>query len=262
MKIPIYQIDAFTQQRFKGNPAAVCLLDHDLSDGQMQSIAQENNLAETAFVLVSDEGPSIRWFSPIKEVELCGHATLAAAYVWFHYVDSQANEVSFRSLSGILVVKRVAAGYQLNFPALSLEPLREVPSSLANGLGVPVEAVFQGMDYLAVVQDEATLKAINPNFSMLTQLALRGVCVTAPGNACDFVSRFFAPKYGIAEDPVTGSTHCMLTPYWAKRLKKQKLLARQVSKRGGELVCEWVEDRVLLSGQGVEFFKGEMTLTL
>ncbi|MEY3631501.1 MAG: Trans-2,3-dihydro-3-hydroxyanthranilate isomerase [Bacteroidota bacterium] len=259
MKIALYQVDAFTNERFKGNPAAVCPLDSWLPDVVMQNIAAENNLAETAFILAAGENYEIRWFTPTVEVDLCGHATLASAYVLFHelgYVGDQINFVSHRS--GPLTVSRNASVLALNFP---VDSFAELPfkSEFAIGLSQPPRTVLKGKtDYLFVYDSESEILALQPDFEALKSHAVRGIIVTAPGETTDFVSRFFGPACGVNEDPVTGSAHTTLTPYWASILGKSELTARQLSLRTGELTCKLVGDRVEIAGEAVLYLRGEI----
>lgn len=259
MELKIYQLDAFANQLFSGNPAAVCPLDAWLPDELMQQIAQENNLAETAFFVKEADGLRIRWFTPTKEVTLCGHATLAAAWVYFHHIEPSAGEVSFNSLSGSLGVARNSESLTLNFPVAAYQSV-VAPALLSRALGVEPLEVYASDDWLVRLDSEETLMGIKPDMSLLKQLDRRGVIVTAEGENCNFVSRFFAPNYGIDEDPVTGSAHTLLTPFWAERLNRTTLHARQLSPRGGELHCELKGDRVLISGEVVPYLQGVITL--
>jgi PhzF family phenazine biosynthesis protein len=234
MKIKQYQVDAFATRAFEGNPAAVCPLESWLEDGLLQAIAEENNLSETAFFVPSEKGFELRWFTPIKEVDLCGHATLAAAHVIFETLGYAKQVITFETRSGDLFVERKGKRLEMDFPASPPTPC-ELPGILAEGLGKHPIEILAADDYLAVFDDEATIRAITPNQALLSQLDLRGVIVTAPGSDVDFVSRFFAPKFGIPEDPVTGSAHCALAPYWARKLGKSLLSAKQLSRRGGDL---------------------------
>lgn len=258
MKLKQYQVDAFAARVFEGNPAAVCPLKNWLDDDVLQAIAEENNLSETAFFVPGEKGFALRWFTPIKEIDLCGHATLAAAHVIFEILGYAESVIVFKTRSGELLVKKQAGLLQMDFPASS-PTLREIPEILVQGLGVRPSEVLSAEDYLAVFDTESAVRAITPNYAVLGQLGLRGVIVTAPGTDVDFVRRFFAPKWGIPEDPVTGSAHCQLAPYWAGKLGKNPLSARQVSKRGGNLVCEVSGNRVLLSGRAVTFMEAEIT---
>lgn len=260
MKIPIYQVDAFAESVFTGNPAAVCPLENWLPDAILQSIALENNLSETAFYIKRGDDYEIRWFTPNREVDLCGHATLAAAHVLFHGEKAvDGDGVTFQSRSGELKVQRQDDCLTLDFPA---QPgaVCEIPEHLVEALGLRPVALYRAMDYMAVFDAEEEIRAIQPNFELLQKLDLRGVIVTAPGREVDFVSRCFYPKYHVPEDPVTGSAHCTLAPYWAERLERNILSARQLSRRGGVLACEVKKDRVLISGKAVLYLKGEIFL--
>lgn len=257
MKLKQYQVDAFTDKVFGGNPAAVVPLSSWLDDSFLQAIAEENNLSETAFFVSSENGFKLRWFTPVKEVDLCGHATLAAAHVIFEHLGYPKQGITFETLSGDLFVNKKGKLLEMNFPACPSTTC-ELSETLAKGLGqCPIE-VLAAHDYLAIFDSEATIRAITPNQTLLGQLDLRGVIITAPGNDVDFVSRFFAPKLGVPEDPVCGSAHCVLAPYWANKLGKNILTARQVSKRGGHITCELKADRVLLSGCAVTFMEAEI----
>jgi PhzF family phenazine biosynthesis protein len=256
MRIPIFQVDAFTSQVFAGNPAAVCPLPAWLPDATLQSIAAENNLAETAFFVPS--GPSIcdiRWFTPTTEVDLCGHATLASAHVIFTTFPEPPNEIRFFSKSGTLLVTRTAHGIALDFPSRPPSP-RPQSASLAAALGKTPRELLVSRDYLAVFDSEDDVRSLDPDMASLAALDAFAVIATGPGRAHDFVSRFFAPKAGIPEDPVTGSAHCTLIPYWAARLGKPVLRAAQVSARGGELYCEHRGDRVTIAGHAVTYLEG------
>jgi len=261
MVMTLYQVDAFTDRLFAGNPAAICPLEKWLDDTLMQQIAAENNLSETAFFVGSDGCYDLRWFTPTIEVDLCGHATLAAAHVVFCYLEPGADQVRFNSRSGPLLVKRDGGRLQMDFPVACMVKC-EAPEGLIVGLGVTPSAVFKGQDYMVVLDHEQQLHALQPDFRVLAGLDLRGVIVTAPGMAVDFVSRFFAPNAGIDEDPVTGSAHCALTPYWVDRLNINPLRARQVSERGGELLCQLDDQRVILGGQCVTYLVAELLLEL
>jgi PhzF family phenazine biosynthesis protein len=258
MKLPLYQIDAFASRIFAGNPAAVCPLDTWLDDDVMQSIAAENNLAETAFFVPGGDGYRLRWFTPVAEVDLCGHATLAAGFVVFRYLRPEAETVTFDSRSGPLTVTREADRLTLDFPALPVsEPLPpEELRPVAAALGAEPLEVRRGMDLMAVFATEAEVQGLQPDMALLSQLETRGVIATAPGEEVDFVSRFFAPALGIPEDPVTGSAHCALAPYWAPLIGKVQLMALQLSPRGGELLCEVAEERVRISGSAVLYLEG------
>lgn len=258
MKIPLFQIDAFAGKVFSGNPAAVCPLKEWPDDSVMQAIAAENNLSETAFFVPHENGYHIRWFTPVAEVDLCGHATLAAAFVIFHCLDGSSRQADFISRSGRLTVTREGDLLAMDFPAQLPQPCPP-PKELLRGLGKEPLEVLKAEDYLAVFSSEEDIVDLKPDLSAFRQLDLRGVIVTAKGKNADFVSRFFAPKFGIDEDPVTGSAHCSLTPYWSAKLKKDKLRARQLSKRGGELFCENRGNRVIISGRAVKYLEGNIT---
>lgn len=255
MRLRLYQVDAFTGRVFRGNPAAVCPLERWLADSEMQAIAAENNLSETAFFVPEAGDYALRWFTPTTEVELCGHATLASAYVVFRHLEPARTVVTFRSRSGPLAVAREGEGLAMDFPALPPAPV-EPPAPLVEGLGRAPEAVLAGMDYLAVFGSADAVASLTPDPAALSRLDRRGVIATAPGRDCDFVSRFFAPKAGIVEDPVTGSAHCLLVPYWSKRLGKSRLVAHQISARGGEIDCENRGARVKLVGRAVQYLEG------
>lgn len=259
MKLKQYQVDAFTDKVFGGNPAAVVPLSSWPDDSLLQAIAEENNLSETAFFVSSEKGFNLRWFTPVKEVDLCGHATLAAAHIIFEIIGYSKQVITFETRSGELFVERKGKLLEMNFPAYPPK-LCDLSEILAQGLGQPPIEVLAADDYLAVFDSEATVRAITPNHALLGQLDLRGVIVTAPGADVDFVSRFFAPKYGIPEDPVTGSAHCELAPYWANKLGKNILSAKQVSKRGGTITCEVNADRVFLLGAAVTFMEAEIAV--
>jgi PhzF family phenazine biosynthesis protein len=257
--IPIYQADAFTDKLFGGNPAAICPLDEWLPDETMQKIAIENNLAETAFFVKNDTGYKLRWFTPEYEIDLCGHATLASAHILFTQLGHKQDEIHFETVkAGTLIVKKDGDKYTMDFP--SRPPIHiELPNGLAEALGEkqPLE-VLRSRDYFLVYESESDIKEISPDFFALSKMDTVGVIVTAPGDDVDFVSRFFAPGAGIPEDPVTGSAHCNLIPYWAGKLGKDKLHAYQLSARKGELWCELKGDRVLMSGKAVTYLKGEI----
>jgi len=259
MKIPLYQIDAFSNHIFSGNPAAVCPLKEWLEDSLLQAIAQENNLSETAFFVPEGNGYHIRWFTPVAEVDLCGHATLASAFVIFNYFETSSGHVSFNSKSGSLNVVKEDELLSMDFP--SQPPvLCEAPKELLDGIGKEPLEVLCSEDYVAVFSGENDIIELNPDMAILKKLDLRGVIVTARGKNVDFVSRFFAPKFGVNEDPVTGSAHCALTPYWGNKLNKKNLHAYQVSQRGGEIFCKDCGERVIISGRAVQFMEGSITL--
>ena len=256
MRLPLFQIDAFAERVFQGNPAAVCPLEAWLPEALMQAIAAENNLSETAFCVPEGEGYGLRWFTPLKEIDLCGHATLATAHVLFEHLGFAGAEIVFSTRSGALRVTRAGDRLAMDFPAKAVEPCA-APAALIEGLGrMPLE-VYGGRDYLAVFADAAEVRALRLDPRRLAELDRHGVIVTAPGGAedgdVDFVSRFFVPKFGVDEDPVTGSAHCSLTPFWAARLGKATLEARQVSRRGGRLQCTLAGERVILRGRAVTY---------
>ncbi len=259
MKISIYQADAFTDELFGGNPAAICPLDNWLPDEVMQKIAIENNLAETAFFVKTNNGYKLRWFTPEYEIDLCGHATLASAHILFTELGYKGNTINFETIkAGILSVTKERDKYAMDFPsrpAIHIEP----PIGLAEALSEkqPIE-VLRSRDYFLVYENEDDITEIVPDFFALSKMDTVGVIVTAPGKNVDFVSRFFAPGAGIPEDPVTGSAHCNLIPYWADRLGKNQLHAYQLSARKGELWCELVGERVIIKGKAVTYLKGEI----
>jgi PhzF family phenazine biosynthesis protein len=261
MKLRLYQVDAFADGLFSGNPAAVCPLEETwLPDAVMQQIAAENNLAETAFYIKSGSGFAIRWFTPACEVDLCGHATLATGYVVFTYDGCRGDSVEFASRSGALRVRRDGDLLVLDFPADTLHA-SQATELLVGSIGrEPAECHRGKTDYLLVYPSEEDVKALAPDFADLAMVPARGIIVTAPGREVDFVSRFFGPQVGVNEDPVTGSAHTTLTPYWAKRLGKSHLSARQLSKRGGSLRCRLVGDRVEIAGRAVPYLEGEITI--
>jgi PhzF family phenazine biosynthesis protein len=255
MKIPIYQVDAFTDKLFGGNPAAVCPLEAWLPDATMQAVAEENNLSETAFFVRRAAAFEIRWFTPKIEIELAGHPTLAAAHVIYEHLEFAGPRITFLSKGGELRVERRDGRLVMDFPAFDAAPA-ETPDALVKGLGKKPSATLLGRDYFAVFDGEADIAGLRPDFAELERLDCLGIIVTAPGDACDFVSRFFAPRAGILEDPVTGSAHTLLVPYWAKRLKKNILHAFQISRRRGELFCEYKGPRVDIGGRAVTYMTG------
>lgn len=262
MKQKIYQIDAFTDTIFGGNPAAVCVLKEWLSDELMQKIAAENNLAETAFTVPHEDHYQLRWFTPELEVDLCGHATLATAFTLFQYYGHTNNTIWFISpRSGeLLVQKHTDGSMTLDFPTDELLPLGG-KEDLNKAIGkIPIKTFKGKTDFLLVYKTQEDIERIQPNFHLLDQLDCRGVIVTAPGTEVDFVSRFFAPQCGIPEDPVTGSAHTSLTPYWSAQLGKTQMTAKQLSKRGGELRCEYLGERVKISGKAVCYLVGEIDI--
>ncbi|MDD5507818.1 MAG: PhzF family phenazine biosynthesis protein [Bacteroidales bacterium] len=256
--IPFYQVDAFTGKLFGGNPAGVCPLVEWIEDDLMQKIAEENNLSETAFFVDRGEWFEITWFTPAAEVDLCGHATLASAHVIFNHLNYPYDVIMFDTKHhGPLYARRNHDLISLDFPAGKPEKV-PVPDQLILALGCIPAELYATRDYLAVFDTQEEILAIKPNFGLFNKLDKLGVCVTAPGREADFVSRFFAPSVGINEDPVTGSAHTTLIPFWADRLQKTILHALQLSRRGGELFCELNEDRVLISGRSVTFLEGEI----
>lgn len=259
MKLPIYQVDAFTSQLFGGNPAAVIPLDNWLPDNVLAAIAAENNLAETAFIIPRPEVVPLRWFTPAVEVDLCGHATLAAADVLFRYHFPAQERLSFDTRSGMLTVTRRGELLSMDFPSRPGKQV-EVTDSLVSALGRRPHAAYMARDLMAVFEAESDVRDLQPDLQRIWAIDAFAIIVTAPGNEVDFVSRFFTPRAGIPEDPVTGSAHCTLIPYWAARLGKTELTARQLSRRGGELVCRLRGDRVDIAGRAVEYLRGEITV--
>lgn len=260
-RLRIYQVDAFSSQVFGGNPAAVCPLDAWLPDDVLQAIAAENNLSETAFVLRDEvRGWQIRWFTPTQEVDLCGHATLAAAYILFTRLAPGLERAQFNSRSGPLVVTQQEGEWmEMDFPSRPPEPCA-MPEGLAEALGAEPRETLLSRDLLAVFDTEEQVRALTPDMGKLAQLELFAVAATARGSEADFVSRFFAPRVGVPEDPVTGSAHCTLVPYWAQKLGKKQLLAHQLSHRGGVLQCEDRGERVGIAGQAVLYLDGYITV--
>jgi PhzF family phenazine biosynthesis protein len=258
MRTPIFQIDAFTTRRFAGNPAAVMPMDDFPADAVLQAIAAENNLAETAFLVPEGGDYRLRWFTPTTEVPLCGHATLASAAVVMERLEPGRSKVVFHSASGPLTVKRTATGYVMDFPARPSQPV-PTPPGLAEALGVvPIEVLADAFNYMALLESAQAVRELAPDIAAIARMDRSGVIVTAPGNeAYDFVSRYFAPAKGIPEDPVTGGAHCALAPYWAQRLGKTEFRAFQASRRGGEVICRLVRDRVELEGACVFYLEGE-----
>ncbi len=259
MRIPIYQIDAFSDRLFAGNPAAVCPLPEPLPDQLLQAVAAENNLSETAFLLRRGEDYELRWFTPSVEVDLCGHATLASAYVVFRYLQPALEEVRFHTRSGLLKVRRRGEWLEMDFPARPAAP-SQPPPGLIEALGLTPGEIWKARDYMAVYQSEDQVRELRPDLGALARVEMFAVIVTAPGRQADFVSRFFAPAAGVPEDPVTGSAHCTLAPYWAARLGKTTLRAQQLSRRGGELLCEVRGERVLLRGRAAAYLEGVILL--
>lgn len=259
MKLKIYQIDAFTDKTFSGNPAAVCPLDEWISDELLQKIAMENNLAETAFYTMKGNEYEIRWFTPTIEVALCGHATLATAFALFNYEDHNGNRIVFNSRqSGQLIVTKEGDFLTLNFPADTVEEV-SLTKELTDCFDIKPKHAFKGIsDYMLVYENKNQIKTLQPNLSEISKLNCRGIIVTAKGDLVDFVSRFFAPQSGINEDPVTGSAHTTLIPYWAAKYGKNHLTAIQLSKRTGNLKCRYLNDRVEISGQAKLYLIGDL----
>lgn len=261
-KIKLYQVDAFTNKLFQGNPAAVCVIDEWLSDELMQKIGLENNLSETAFVVQKGDVYEIRWFTPTLEVDLCGHATLAAAFVLFEYYNHSTNTITFqfKSSGKLTVDKNDNGSLTLNFPTDIVSKV-DIPEALISAFNIQPKECYKGRtDYLLIYSSQEEIENINPDFSKILTSGERGVIISAPGKNNDFVSRFFAPQAGINEDPVTGSAHTTLAPVWSEKLNKPKLTAKQLSKRGGDLVCELVGDRVKISGNAVKYLIGEIEI--
>lgn len=257
MQIQIFQVDAFSERVFGGNYAAVCPLADWPDDDLLRAIAAENNLPETAFFVRRGGQYHLRWFTPEIEMDLCGHATLAAAHVLFQHLNHSSDEVVFQSASGPLVVKRRDQLFEMDFPARPPQPA-PLPDVIARGIGRQPQEVLKARDYVLVYENEAVVRNIAPDVALLNTINLDpgGIIVTAPGDAVDFVSRFFTPQASIFEDPVTGSAHCSLTPYWASRLGKNQLRARQISQRGGALFCTHKGERVLIAGHATTYLKG------
>ena len=261
MRLPLYQVDAFTHRLFGGNPAAVVPLEQWLPDATMQAIATENNLSETAFFVREGTEYALRWFTPAAEIDLAGHPTLATAYVIFRFIETGATRITFRTLkAGKLTVLRRGEELAMDFPARPPQPCA-VPPTLGPALGTPPALVLAARDYMAVYDSAADVAALRPDFAALARLDRALVIVTSPGEGdIDFVSRCFAPAHGINEDPVTGSAHCTLIPYWAERLGKDRLRARQISARGGDLACEFKGKRVGIAGRAVLYLEGSIVL--
>lgn len=259
MKISYYEVSAFASHPFGGNPAGVCLLPQWLENATLQNIAAQNNLSETAFVVGQGDDFELRWFAPEMEIDLCGHATLAAAHVLFSERNVAAKILRFHSGSGVLTVTRAHGRLVLDFPSRPAAPCKPT-DQLLRALGRRPELIMKSRDFMAVFATEADVRALRPDVAALRKLDCLGVIVTGPGENCDFVSRFFVPAAGVPEDPVTGSAHCTLIPYWAERLGKTKLHAWQVSTRGGELFCDLAGDRVHIGGQAVVYLRGEIEI--
>ena len=261
MRLPIFQVDAFTDRVFDGNPAAVCPLENWLADDVMQRIAMENSVAETAFFIRLDEGFAIRWFTPEIEMDLCGHATLAAAHIIARQLNYPLSSISFQSKSGKLAVKIEEKLLTLNFPARKPQP-SEAPQVILDAIEYKPIEVLKSRDYLLVFEDEELIRHLKPDRSILDRINLDpgGIIVTAKGKEIDFVSRFFTPQASIFEDPVTGSAHCSLIPYWSEKLGKDSMVALQLSSRVGKLFCQNTGERVLISGEAVTYLSGHITI--
>jgi PhzF family phenazine biosynthesis protein len=258
-------IDVFTDKLFSGNPAGVCVLNEWLSDDILQSIAAENNLSETAFAVKQDGYYNLRWFTPAFEIELCGHATMASAFVLFEETEKSAEKIYFKTLSGIVAVAREKDMLYLDFPARPVTPCQSY-QTFEKAFGVKPVADYKAVDFLLLLDSEETLRGINPDFTVLKEIAAEaddyrfGIIVTAKGNDCDFVSRFFAPHAGIDEDPVTGRAHCSLIPFWSEKLGKKIMTAQQLSGRGGVLFCEDCGERVKIGGKAVRYLRGDISI--
>ncbi|MGR9087772.1 MAG: PhzF family phenazine biosynthesis protein [Gammaproteobacteria bacterium] len=259
MKLTLYQIDAFASKPFEGNPAAICPLETWLPDELMQAIAAENNLSETAFLVPDESGYHIRWFTPLHEVKLCGHATLAAAYVIFTLQGNKEKSIAFSSQSGILTVTKNEEWLEMDFPA---QPPRQcaTPEPILQAFKQTPAECLESEDYIVVFDSEDSILNAEPDMALLGGLGLRGVAITSQGNDFDFVTRFFAPKFGIQEDPVTGSAFTQLIPYWSGKLGKNFLSAKQVSKRGGEVGCLYSGERVIISGKAAKYLVGTIEI--
>jgi PhzF family phenazine biosynthesis protein len=260
MKIPLFQVDAFSDHLFGGNPAAVCPLEEWLPDKTMQNIAMENNLAETAFFVNKDDQFAIRWFTPLVEVDLCGHATLASAHVIFNHLNWNRSSISFMSRSGLLIVTRNGDLITLNFPSDDVHTA-DPPEGLLASLNIkPLETYAGKTDFMIVLSSQREVELLDPDFSLMKKSGGRGVIVTAKGDEVDFVSRFFAPQVGVDEDPVTGSAHTTLIPYWSKQLGKSDLTALQLSKRKGCILCKYKGDRVEITGKAITYLTGQIVI--
>lgn len=259
MYLPLYQIDAFAQKRFEGNPAAVCPLQSWLHDDIMQKIAKENNLSETAFFVEENGEYHIRWFTPNCEVDMCGHATLASAYVLFEILHYAQEEIIFNSKSGPLMVRKEEGKIVMDFPVHDIKPI-ETPDLALEAFGIKPQAAYKSMDYIFVFNNEEDIYDMSPNFEILNQFNGRGVIVTSKSKHYDFVCRFFAPNLGIAEDPVTGSAFTQIAPYWADVMCQNQLHAKQVSSRGGEVFCRVKQKRIEIAGYAVKYLEGKIEI--
>lgn len=265
MKLPLYQVDAFSDKLFGGNPAAVIPLKKWLPDELMHQIAKENNLSETAFIVPSEKKKAdyaIRWFTPAIEINLCGHATLASSWVVFHMLKTKKRKIVFSSQSGLLEVRKIKDTIMMDFPSWKPERFQDYPSQLPLAMGNPeIVGVYKHRDWLLELVNEEAVKAVQPDFTLMNKLGIDKLIITAPGTDCDFVSRFFAPGAGVNEDPVTGSAHSQLIPFWSEKLGKTELSAKQLSARGGVLSCEQRgKDRVGMGGKAVFYMKGTIHL--
>jgi PhzF family phenazine biosynthesis protein len=261
MNIALYHIDAFATKHFAGNPAAVCVLPRAMPDSFLQKIAAENNQPATAFLVKNGDQYNMRWFTPEYEIDLCGHGTLSAAYVIFNILEPHRDKIEFISPIGLLLVYRQGDRITLDFPVKEIEKC-EAPAALIDGLGQTPTRVYQYQNerYLVVYDTEDTIKALRPDIQILKKLSHRGIIVTAPGNTVDFVSRVFYPHKAMYEDAMTGSSYCLLVPYWSEQLHKQKFHARQISHRGGEVICELQNNKILLHGNAVMYMQGMITI--
>jgi len=259
VRIPLFQIDAFARNVFAGNPAAVCPLESWLPDATLQAIAAENSLSETAFFVGAAGAYELRWFTPVTEVDLCGHATLASAFVVFERLDPTLSEVRFTTRSGTLAVARDGELLAMDLPARPPEPCAP-PAGLFEALGARPRELLKARDLMALFESEDAVRSLRPDMERLKRVDCFAVIVTARGDEVDFVSRFFAPAVGIPEDPVTGSAHCTLVPYWARALGKRRLQARQLSARGGELICDDHGERVRVAGRAALFLEGTISI--
>lgn len=262
MKIPFYQVDAFAKGLFSGNPAAVCLFEEWPKDELMQQIAAENNLAETAFIVPVSQGYELRWFTPTVEVDLCGHATLASAYIVFEELGHSQSYINFYTkVNGLLRVNRTGNKLAMNFPIDKVIPATP-PATLLEALKIKPTETFKGIsDYLLIVDDQQIIYQCTPDFQLLSQVDTRGVIISSKSDKFDFISRWFGPQVGVPEDPVTGSAHTTLAAYWSSKLKQKSLIGHQVSKRGGVIYCDVDNDRVVLSGHAILFMKGHIFLS-
>ncbi len=260
MTLALFQVDTFTDQLFKGNPAAVVPLGTWLPDSTMQAIAEENNLSETAFFIPNGDGFHLRWFTPTIEVDFCGHATMATSHVLFQHLDYEKDQIEYQTRVGLVSVRQSENGYEMDAPADQLHE-EIIPSSLEDALGAKIKELYSGReDLLAIVESEEVVRHVKPNFEAVAKLTNRGLLVSAPGEQVDFVSRCFFPNAGIDEDPVTGSAHTTMAPYWSERLGKSELTAHQISSRGGKVHCQLEQDRVILGGKAVTYLTGELFL--